>query len=149
MLWVRCSFIKQQRQQRLKNYLPNNYHIPISIIVPAYNEEITVAETVKSLLSLDYLSYEIIVVDDGSSDNTSQVLIDTFNMHRINRPIRRQVSCQPSEFIYETHSLKVPLTVIRKKNGGKADALNMGINASNFPYFICMDADSVLQYDSL
>lgn len=53
------------------------------------------------------------------------------------------------EFIYETRTQKVPFTVIRKKNGGKADALNMGINAANFPYFICMDADSVLQADSL
>ena len=53
------------------------------------------------------------------------------------------------EYVYETRAQKVAVTLIRKKNGGKADALNMGINAANFPYFICMDADSVLQYDSL
>lgn len=53
------------------------------------------------------------------------------------------------EFIYESYEQKVPLTLIRKKNGGKADTLNMGINAAQYPYFICMDADSVLQYDSL
>ena len=70
-------------------------------------------------------------------------------MHRVSRPIHRQIECQPEEFIYETRDTRVPLTVIRKKNGGKADALNMGINAANYPSFICMDADSVLQYDSL
>lgn len=140
---------KIHKQKRLQNILPNDYFLPISIIVPAYNEEITVVETVKSLLELDYRLYEIIVVDDGSKDNTANEVINAFNMHPVLRPIRRRIACQPEEFIYETHGTKVPLTVIRKKNGGKADALNMGINAANYPYFICMDADSVLQYDSL
>ncbi len=137
------------RQKRLQNYLPRDYFIPITIVVPAYNEEVTVVETVRSLLELDYRLYEIIVVDDGSKDSTAQEVIDAFSMHPVQRPIRRQIPCQPEEFVYETNETKVPLTVIRKKNGGKADALNMGINAANYPYFICMDADSVLQYDSL
>lgn len=140
---------KIHRREIMKNILPLDYYVPITVIVPAYNEEITVAETIKSLLALEYRSYEIIVVDDGSQDNTSQKLIDTFDMHLVHRPIRRQIQCQPEEFIYESRAQKVPLTLIRKKNGGKADSLNMGINASNFPYFICIDADSVLQYDSL
>ena len=140
---------RQHRQRRLQNYLPNDYHMPISIIVPAWNEAVTVVATVHSLLDLEYQAYEVIVVDDGSEDDTSQTLIEAFNMHAVHRPIRRQVPCQPEEFIYETRDTRVPLTVIRKKNGGKADALNMGINAANYPYFICMDADSVLQYDSL
>lgn len=140
---------RQHRQRRLQNYLPNDYHMPISIIVPAWNEAVTVVATVHSLLNLEYQAYEVIVVDDGSEDDTSQTLIEAFNMHAVHRPIRRQVPCQPEEFIYETRTQKVPFTVIRKKNGGKADALNMGINAANFPYFICMDADSVLQADSL
>ena len=140
---------KIHRQKMLQNILPNDYFVPITIVVPAYNEEVTVVETVKSLLQLDYRLYEIIVVDDGSKDNTSFEVINAFSMHPVRRPIRRQIQCQPEEFIYETQETKVPLTVIRKKNGGKADALNMGINAANYPYFICMDADSVLQYDSL
>lgn len=143
------SLYYKKQQMRLKNILNQEHYIPVTIIVPAYNEEITVVDTVKSLLALDYRLYEIIVVDDGSKDHTSQVLIDAFHMNPIRQPIRYQIKCQPSEFIYETMSQKVPLTLIRKKNGGKADALNMGINASNYPYFICMDADSVLQYDSL
>lgn len=137
------------RQARMKNTLADDYFIPISVIVPAYNEEVTVVDTVRSLLALDYHHYEIIVVDDGSSDATAQALIDAFSMKSIQRPIRRLIDCQPEEAIYETENEKVLLSLIRKKNGGKADALNMGINASRYPYFICMDADSVLQHDSL
>ena len=140
---------KRNRQEKFKSILPTDYYLPISIIVPAHNEEITVVDTVRSLLALDYRSYEIIVVDDGSSDATSEVLAEAFDMHVVHRPIRRRIECRREERVYETSVQKVPLTLIRKENGGKADALNMGINASTFPYFICMDADSVLQYDSL
>ncbi len=139
----------EARKERLKNVIETKFYIPISIVVPAYNEEVTVVSTVKSLLSLDYTSYEIIVVDDGSKDETSARLIEAFHMHRVRMPIRRQLKCQEEEFVYITTAEKVRLTLIRKKNGGKADALNMGINASSYPYFICIDADSVLQYNSL
>lgn len=147
---VGASSLYRTRQQiTLKNILMKNYYVPISIIVPAYNEEVTVVDTVRSLLELDYNVYEIIVVDDGSRDDTAKNLIDAFSMQMIHRPIRRQLSCQPEEFVYASFSQKVPLTLVRKKNGGKADSLNMGINVAQFPYFICVDADSVLQYDSL
>lgn len=140
---------KIHRREVMKNILPQDYYVPITIIVPAYNEEVTVVETVRSLLALEYRAYEIIIVDDGSADATSKRLIDAYDMTLVHRPIRHQIKCQPEEFVYESRAFKVPLTLIRKKNGGKADALNMGINASNFPYFLCIDADSVLQYDSL
>ena len=147
---VGASTLYQTKQPTLlKNVLEKNYYVPVTIIVPAYNEEVTVVDTVRSLLALDYKTYEIVVVDDGSQDNTSQVLIDAFHLHPIRQPIRRQVACQREEFIYSSTEQKVLLTLVRKKNGGKADALNMGINLSQYPYFICIDADSVLQYDSL
>lgn len=123
--------------------------MPVTIIVPAYNEEITVADTVKSLLMMDYRLYEIVVVDDGSSDNTTQVLLDTFSLRKVNRPINRQIPCKRGSNVYETVVNGITVTLVQKENGGKADALNMGINASRYPYFICMDADSVLQKDSL
>ena len=132
------TLYKKKMQDRLMNKFTENYFVPITIVVPAYNEEVTVVQTVKSLLTLDYKLYEIVVVDDGSKDTTSQQLINAYNMHPVRRPLHRSIECQPEEF-----------TLIRKKNGGKADALNMGINAAQYPYFICMDADSVLQYDSL
>lgn len=138
-----------KRRNALKNELQQNYYVPVSIVVPAYNEEVTIVSTVRSLLNLEYPLYEIIVVDDGSTDHTDQVLLDAFGLRRVARPIHHVVPCQPEEAVYESYGLKVPLTLICKRNGGKADALNMGINASKYPYFACMDADSVLQYDSL
>lgn len=137
------------KMRRIKNELKHEYYFPVSVLVPAYNEEVTILDSVKSLLDLDYRLYEIIVVDDGSTDNTSRVLIDHFHMMQVNRPVRQSVPCQPLEAVYETEDTRVRLTLIRKKNGGKGDALNMGINAARFPYFLCIDADSMLQKDSL
>ena len=138
-----------KRRNRLKNELLGKYYVPVTIIVPAYNEEVTIKSSIYSLLALEYPLYEIIVVDDGSGDNTSQILREAFHMQQVNRPLQRKIPCQPEEAVFETYEFKVPITLIRKKNGGKADSLNMGINAAKYPYFICMDADSVLQYDSL
>ena len=138
-----------KRRNLLQNELDEDYYLPVSIIVPAHNEGVTVESTVRSLLTLDYKLYEIIVVDDGSTDDTADVVREAFHMWKVNRPIQRRVPCQPELEIFETQGYKVPITLVRKKNGGKADALNMGINVSNFPYFLCIDADTVLQYDSL
>lgn len=138
-----------KRRNTLKNELLNDYYIPISIIVPAHNESVTIEATVRSLLALDYKLYEIIVVDDGSDDDTAQVLKNALNMVHVNRPIQRKLKCEIAEAVFETRAFKVPVTLIQKRNGGKADALNMGINAAQYPYFLCIDADSVLQYDSL
>ncbi len=143
------TLYNRRREEKFKNTFSQDYYIPISIIVPAYNEEVTVVETIKSLLQLQYRSYEIIVVDDGSKDKTSQQILEAFRMFHVRRPIRSIITAQKVNSIYESHEYKVPITLIRKKNGGKADALNTGINACRFPYFVCMDADSVLQYDSL
>lgn len=140
---------QKKEEERLKNTLSKDYYVPISILVPAYNEEVTVVDTVKSLLNLDYPLYEIVVVDDGSKDDTVKQLIEHFNMYPVPRPIHKKISCKPEQVIYETLDAPIPITLVCKENGGKADALNMGINVSQYPYFICMDADSVLQYDSL
>jgi len=138
------------KKKRLRNEIHHDYYVPVSIVVPAYNEEVTIVETIRSLLSLDYRLYEIIVVNDGSKDNTGDLVAETFGLYQVNRPIRRQVPCQDAVTVYEGKwNGKISITLINKKNGGKADAINMGINASKYPYFTCMDADSILQKDSL
>lgn len=139
----------EEQKRRLKNIMDMEYYVPVSIIVPAYNEEVTVVSTVRSLLSLDYKIYEIIVVDDGSKDETAKRLIEAFHMKNIRMPIRRQVKCKKEKAVYVTMKEKVKIMLICKENGGKSDALNMGINVSGFPYFLCIDADSVLQFNSL
>lgn len=138
-----------KRRNALKNELENDYYLPVSIIVPAYNEGVTIEATIRSLLALDYRLYEIIVVDDGSTDDTAQVIREKFGLLPVERPVQRRIPCQPEQAIFESHAWKVPITLVSKQNGGKADALNMGINVSRYPYFLCIDADSVLQYDSL
>lgn len=128
----------------------NDNYVPVSILVPAYNEENTVGDCIESLVHQDYQDYEIIVVDDGSSDNTTSVVVERFNLKKVARPIRRLVKCKKEEHIYEgVINNKIKITLVRKENGGKADALNMGINISNYPLFISLDADSILQKDSL
>lgn len=138
-----------KRRSRLHSELAGDHYVPVSLIVPAYNEGVTIASTIRSLLALDYSLYEIIVVDDGSSDDTAQTVIDTFDLHAVERPVQRRIGCQPALALYENGSGGVPITLVKKQNGGKADALNMGINVSHYPYFLCIDADSVLQHDSL
>jgi cellulose synthase/poly-beta-1,6-N-acetylglucosamine synthase-like glycosyltransferase len=122
--------------------------IPISVLVPAYNEEKTIVENVRSLLTLNYPLFEVIVVNDGSKDNTLQVLIDSYNLKRVEQPVKYQIRTQAAKGIYR--NIELPnLIVVDKENGGKADALNLGINISRYPVFAAIDADSILESDSL
>jgi cellulose synthase/poly-beta-1,6-N-acetylglucosamine synthase-like glycosyltransferase len=134
--------------QNIKNILSGIFYKPLSIVVPAYNEQETVVANIRSLLALHYPEFEVIVVNDGSKDNTLKRLIDEFRLVKVDKPLRLIL---PHQSISGTYiSLDYPhLTVIDKTNGGKADALNAGINASRFPLFCCIDADSLLEHDAL
>ncbi len=140
---------KKDKLGEIRNELKHDFYYPISLLVPAYNEEVNIIDNIHSLLNLDYKLYEIVVVDDGSKDRTSEVLIEHFQMERTDRPIRRVVPCKQSRAVYEKTVNGVHMTLIVKENGRKGDALNMGINASQYPWFVCIDADSLLQKDSL
>ncbi len=121
---------------------------PISLLVPAYNEENTIVTTVYSLLQLEYPEYEIIVINDGSTDETLAVLRDEFELEPAPDVYREQLPTAPVRQIL--HSCTQPnLRVIDKANGGKADALNAGINNGRFPLFCSIDADSFLERLSL
>ena len=141
-------FYINERKRKYKNMIERDYYLPISIIVPAYNESVTIISTVNSLLNLDYKLYEIIVVNDGSSDDTLEKLVTYYNLQPIRKVVRRKLKTQNVRNYYEGHN-KVNIIVVDKENGGKADSLNAGINASNLPYVLTIDADSVLDKDSL
>lgn len=121
---------------------------PIALLAPAYNEALTIAQSVHSLLSLQYPSFEVIVINDGSNDETLQVLIDTFGLKPIQRHHDLPIEHRPIRGIYGGEH-QPRLIVVDKENGGKADALNAGINVSRAPIFCSMDADSLLEPDAL
>ena len=127
----------------------SNLDLPVSIVVPAHNESVSIISSVKALLQLQYPEYELVVVNDGSSDDTLEKLIDAFGLRPFPEAYRARVPCRPVRGVY--HSTRHPeLRVIDKENGGsKADAANAGINACRYPLICVVDADSVLQPDSL
>lgn len=126
----------------------SDYELPISILVPAYNEVSTIVASVRALLQLRYPQYEIVVINDGSNDETLDVLIREFSLVAFPEVYRKRIDTQQVNTIYA--STRYPnIRVIDKQNGGKADALNAGINCARYPLFCSVDADSVLQPDSL
>jgi len=121
---------------------------PISVLVPARNEEKTIIETIRSLMQVSYSEYEIIAINDGSTDATLERLIEEFGLGRVDRVYRRSLPTAAVRGIYT--SLAHPnLTVIDKEPGGKADALNAGINLSRYPLFCSIDADSMIEENAL
>lgn len=123
----------------------------ISVVAPAYNEEVIIIDNVQSLLNLDYPNFEVIIVNDGSKDSTLQLLIDNFDLTEIPFPYIQKVRCKPVKRIYRsTNQLFDRLTVVDKENGGtKADAMNAGINVAKYDYFINTDVDCILAKDTL
>lgn len=140
---------ERDRMNALKNEIKHDYYMPISILVPAFNEKVIIVDCIKNLLSQDYKLYEIIIIDDGSTDGTTDQLLNAFPFQQTDRPIHRKLPCKKEGAIYEALINQTTVTLIRKENGGKSDALNMGINVSKFPYFVTLDADSLLQSNSL
>ncbi len=122
--------------------------IPVSIIAPAYNEELTIDESVKSLLMLEYPEFEVIVVNDGSTDNSLGKLRTSFNLHPIPADIEEKVPCQQILGLYRSPD-NPNLVVVDKINGGKADAQNAGINVSRYPVICAIDADSLIEGGAL
>ncbi|WP_035661730.1 glycosyltransferase family 2 protein [Halalkalibacter akibai] len=121
---------------------------PISILVPAYNEETGIVSSVRSLLSMNYKEYEIIVINDGSKDETLERMIEAYHMVETTMTIRKQVPSNEIKTVYRS-KLFDNLVLVDKINGGKSDALNAGINTSRYPYICTLDGDSLLEQDAL
>jgi cellulose synthase/poly-beta-1,6-N-acetylglucosamine synthase-like glycosyltransferase len=120
----------------------------VSVLVPAFNERAVIVESVRSLLALRYPSHEVVVVNDGSDDETLSVLREAFELAPVRKVLRDAI---PTKAIRGTYvSRNHPnLLVVDKENGGRSDALNAGVNAARHPYVCVIDADSLLEEDAL
>ena len=131
--------------------LASSVHSPsISIIAPAYNEGATIIENVRSLLSIYYTNLEVIIVNDGSKDDTLQKMIDAYQLEKIDFLVSYQVKTKEVRGIYKSKNpVFNKLVVVDKMNGGKADALNVGVNVSANDYIVCIDVDCILEQDAI
>src|SRR5690348_1779069 len=141
-------FLKRTFFSDYQQILRSDLTLPISLLVPAHNEENTIVDTVRSLQMLNYPQFEIIVINDGSTDRTLERLLDAYELRRVDRVFKRSLPTKPLRGIYAS-PLVPGLTVVDKERGGKPDALNIGINLSRYPLFCSMDADSVIEEDAL
>ncbi|UNL85659.1 glycosyltransferase family 2 protein [Priestia koreensis] len=151
MFMISFFYVRRLRDLHPKNpydvLVETTFTKPISILVPAYNEEKGIIGSVSSLLSIQYPEYEVIVVNDGSRDQTLETLIDHFELILIDHEYKPELQTKSVHAVYHS-KLNPALYVVDKENGGKADALNVGINLSHFPYVCAIDADSVLERDA-
>jgi cellulose synthase/poly-beta-1,6-N-acetylglucosamine synthase-like glycosyltransferase len=134
---------------RLEGLRSSPFTPPISLLVPARNEELCIVASVGSLLQLDYPQLEVIVVNDASSDQTMAVLRENFALHRATMVYVAEIPTAPVTAMYRSLSHPQLLVLDKKSAGCKADAINAGINAASSPYVCVVDADSILERDSL
>jgi cellulose synthase/poly-beta-1,6-N-acetylglucosamine synthase-like glycosyltransferase len=134
---------------RLELVKTSPYTPPITLIVPAHNEERSIVHSVGALLRLDYPDLEIIVVNDGSSDGTLQQLQRAFRLQAARILYVADLPTAPVQTIYRSLQQQRLLVLDKVAAGCKADAINAGINAASSPYVCVVDADSILEKESL
>lgn len=122
----------------------------VSVLVPAFNEAKTIVDNIESIYTIHYNNFDVIVVNDGSTDNTFEELKKAFMLERVNFAVNHEIETKEVRGVYksnlETYS---NLIVVDKENGGKADALNVAINVSDKDLFMAIDADSILEPDAV
>jgi len=150
------AVIGMRRHMRLRTFtdyslLAGSPQAPgMSILAPAYNEGATIVENVRSLLSIHYRNLELVVINDGSKDDSLQQLIEHYQLIPVQHEVAGQLPAKPIRAIYKSaNPVFHRLIVVDKINGGKADALNVGINVSSQPYIFCIDVDCIIEQDAL
>ncbi|HEX9611847.1 MAG TPA: glycosyltransferase [Gemmatimonadales bacterium] len=144
-IWEQTRLAEDEDFQRLmqSDALP-----PITILVPAYNESATIETSVTAILTLEYRNFEVVVVNDGSKDETLERMRHTFELYEVPRTYPEAIPTRPVRAVYRSRT-RTRLLVVDKENGGKADSLNAAINASRFPLVIAVDADTLIEPDAL
>lgn len=152
-----CSFLAIRNHLRTESYtnytnlLTSRLAPGISVLAPAYNEGLSIIMNARSLLTLNYPVFEIILINDGSTDNSMEQLITEFQLVKVDYAYDPKIKTQPVTGIYKSgNPAYSKLTVIDKVNGkSKADAVNAGINVASFDYFVCTDVDCILDKNAL
>ena len=144
-IWEQTRLAEDEDFQRLmqSDALP-----PISVLVPAHNESATIEASVTAMLTLEYRHFEVVVVNDGSQDDTLERLRHAFDLYEVPATYPITIATKPLRALYRSRS-RTRLLVLDKENGGKADSLNAAINASRFPLVIAVDADTLIEPDAL
>lgn len=156
--YVILVFMSRQAQNQLEINLPDDETIKymmqgsplapaVSIIAPAFNEEVTIIDNVNSLLKIDYPDYEIIIVNDESTDRTMELLINEYSLVEVPYDIAMRVPSKPIKRVLKsTDERYSKLIVVDKAHGGrKADGSNAGINVCSNKYFVCTDVDCIIE----
>ncbi|MEW1914406.1 glycosyltransferase [Kitasatospora sp. NPDC085895] len=147
------DFVRHLRRTPFAGYddaSASPFTLPVSLIVPAYNEESGIVDAVQALLLLRHPSFEVVVVDDGSTDATLDRLREAFDLVEVPHVVSTEVPVRGAvESVHLPRGGPVPLIVARKRNGGKADALNVGVNLARYPLLCMVDADSILDSQAL
>lgn len=134
------DFLKLKRSKALPS---------ISIIIPAYNEERSIVESVKGILELSYPSKEVIIVDDGSTDKTLELLTSNFDLVEILFPYFGSIPAKPVQKLFQSKLYSNLRVVLKEAGNSKSDAVNVGINVSTSQFFLVIDADTILEEDAL
>ncbi|WNI37646.1 sulfatase-like hydrolase/transferase [Chryseobacterium sp. SG20098] len=147
------AVLRYKKENTFTDYsiIAANPNAPVfSVIAPAYNEGMTIVENVRSLLSLYYHNLEIIIVNDGSKDDSIQKLIEAYELESVAYFIQGKIETNAVTGVYKSKNPAFKkLIVVDKENGGKADALNVGVNISSGEYLVCIDVDCILEQDSI
>ncbi len=157
LLLAILSYLAIKKHYNSKHFLhrdvliKSNHTVGISVIAPAFNEAATIVYNVKSLLAQQYPKYEVIIVNDGSTDDSLEKMIKEFSLVKVDFFYQEKIPTQPVKGHYKsTNPLYSKLLVVDKVNGGsKADASNAGINSAKYSLFLCTDVDCILRKDTL
>ncbi|MDE3213883.1 MAG: glycosyltransferase family 2 protein, partial [Bacteroidota bacterium] len=143
--YFRKSSFTDFRVLASSEYLPG-----ISVLAPAYNEAANIVANVRSMLSIHYNSLELIIINDGSTDDSLDRLIRAYDLYKSNFFVNERIPTKKVRGVYKSNNpVFNKLIVVDKENGGKSDALNVGINVSAYEYLVCVDVDCVLEQDAL
>lgn len=143
-------YIQRNKYAKYDFLLKSNISPSVSVLAPAFNEEATIVENIRSLMSISYPNYEVVVVNDGSKDSTLQRCIDSYDLFPIPFQPTGELECQEIVAVYRSKNPAFrKLLVVDKKNGGKADALNAGLNVARSEYVMNIDVDCILERDCL